>query len=154
MTDSVYSADDIQAMQRALRLAHHAMFTTTPNPRVGCVIARSGTVIGEGWTQPPGQAHAEVQALKDAESRGQDVRGATAYVTLEPCSHYGRTPPCADALVKAGIGRVVAAVEDPNPLVAGQGLAKLRAAGIQTQCGLLTDEARELNIGFFSRMQR
>jgi diaminohydroxyphosphoribosylaminopyrimidine deaminase/5-amino-6-(5-phosphoribosylamino)uracil reductase len=118
------------------------------------VIVKNGQLIGAGHTQPAGQAHAEVQALRDAAARGNDVRGATVYVTLEPCSHHGRTPPCADALVQAGVARVVAATSDPNPLVAGQGLARLRAAGIDVACGLLEDEARELNIGFMSRMQR
>src|SRR5271170_7261057 len=124
-------------MTLALQWAAKGMFTTTPNPRVGCVIVKDGHVIGAGHTQPPGQAHAEVEALRDAAARGADVRGATVYVTLEPCSHFGRTPPCADALIAAGVGRVVAAISDPNPLVAGQGLAKLQAAGIETLCGVL-----------------
>jgi diaminohydroxyphosphoribosylaminopyrimidine deaminase/5-amino-6-(5-phosphoribosylamino)uracil reductase len=145
---------DLQGMQLALQWAEKGMFITTPNPRVGCIIVKDGKVIGEGHTQPPGQAHAEVQALADAARRGNDVRGATVYVTLEPCSHFGRTPPCADALVRAGVGRVVAAMRDPNPLVAGQGLAKLAAAGIETASGILEAEAREMNIGFFSRMER
>jgi diaminohydroxyphosphoribosylaminopyrimidine deaminase/5-amino-6-(5-phosphoribosylamino)uracil reductase len=130
------------------------MLTTMPNPRVGCVLVKDGRLLAAGHTQPAGQAHAEVQALNDAAARGIDVRGATAYVTLEPCCHQGRTPPCTDALIRAGVARVVAAVADPNPLVAGQGMALLRAAGIATECGLLEDQARELNIGFFSRMQR
>ena len=146
--------NDIEAMRLALQLAEQSLNITSPNPRVGCVIVRDGDVIAQGRTQPAGQAHAEAAALRDAAERGVDVRGATAFVTLEPCSHHGRTPPCADALVDAGIARVVVAVEDPNPLVAGQGLACLRAAGIATKVGLLADEARELNIGFFSRMQR
>ncbi|RZI43229.1 bifunctional diaminohydroxyphosphoribosylaminopyrimidine deaminase/5-amino-6-(5-phosphoribosylamino)uracil reductase RibD [Herbaspirillum sp. HC18] len=146
--------NDAQAMELALEWASKAFFTTTPNPRVGCVIVKDGEVIGAGCTQPPGQAHAEIQAMNDAASRGLDVRGATAYVTLEPCSHYGRTPPCADALIKAGIGKVVAALTDPNPLVAGQGFAKLQAAGIEVIRGVLADQAREMNIGFMSRMQR
>jgi diaminohydroxyphosphoribosylaminopyrimidine deaminase/5-amino-6-(5-phosphoribosylamino)uracil reductase len=145
---------DQQFMRLALDWAARDMFNTAPNPRVGCVIVKDGQVIGAGHTQPPGQAHAEVQALRDAAARGFDVRGATVYVTLEPCSHFGRTPPCADALVQAGVARVVAAIGDPNPLVAGQGFARLRAAGIETVCGVLEDEAREINIGFFSRMQR
>lgn len=145
---------DSQYMQRALKLAEQGMFTTAPNPRVGCVIVRDGTVLGEGFTQPAGQAHAEVQALNDAAKHGFDAKGATVYVTLEPCSHFGRTPPCADALVRAGVKRVVAAVQDPNPLVAGKGLARLREAGIETECGVMGNEAREINIGFFSRMQR
>jgi diaminohydroxyphosphoribosylaminopyrimidine deaminase/5-amino-6-(5-phosphoribosylamino)uracil reductase len=141
-------------MAHALHWAAKGLFITAPNPRVGCVIVKNNQVIGEGTTQPAGQAHAEVQALNDAASRGVDVRGATVYVSLEPCSHHGRTPPCADALIAAGVGRVVAAISDPNPLVAGQGLAKLRAAGIEVAYGVMEHEARELNIGFFSRMQR
>ncbi|WP_187363180.1 bifunctional diaminohydroxyphosphoribosylaminopyrimidine deaminase/5-amino-6-(5-phosphoribosylamino)uracil reductase RibD [Massilia aquatica] len=141
-------------MTLALDWAAKGLYTTSPNPRVGCVIVRDGVVIGAGHTQPAGQAHAEIQALRDAEARGNDVRGATAYVTLEPCNHFGRTPPCSDALVRAGLGRVVAAMVDPNPLVAGQGLAKLAAAGIAVSAGLHEAEARELNIGFLSRMQR
>jgi diaminohydroxyphosphoribosylaminopyrimidine deaminase/5-amino-6-(5-phosphoribosylamino)uracil reductase len=151
----VYTAlDDLGAMQLALQWAERGLYTTSPNPHIGCVIVRDGRVIGAGVTQPAGQDHAEIQALKDAQQRGFDVRGATAYVTLEPCSHYGRTPPCCDALVAAGLGRVVAAMEDPNPLVAGQGLARLAAAGIAVSSGLLADQARELNIGFFARMTR
>ncbi|WP_151445677.1 bifunctional diaminohydroxyphosphoribosylaminopyrimidine deaminase/5-amino-6-(5-phosphoribosylamino)uracil reductase RibD [Lacisediminimonas profundi] len=146
--------NDEDAMRHALSLAEQGMFTTTPNPRVGCVLLRNGELIGAGFTQPAGQAHAEVQALADARQRGHDPRGATAYVTLEPCSHFGRTPPCADALVAAGVARVVVAVGDPNPLVAGQGMALLRAAGIDVRQDVLSDAARELNIGFFSRMQR
>jgi len=145
---------DLQAMQLALDWAAKGMFITAPNPRVGCVIVRDGRVIGAGHTLAAGQAHAEVQALRDAAARGEPVRGATAYVTLEPCSHHGRTPPCADALVEAGLARVVAAMEDPNPLVAGQGMARLRAAGIVAESGLQANEAREMNIGFFSRMER
>ncbi len=145
---------DQDAMRLALEWAAKGMFITAPNPRVGCVIVKDGVVIGAGHTLPPGQAHAEVQALRDAAARGMDVRGATVYVTLEPCSHYGRTPPCADALIAAGVARVVAAIGDPNPLVAGQGFAKLRAAGIAVESGVLADEAREMNIGFFSRIER
>ena len=145
---------DLAWMRRALAKAHDAMYRSDPNPRVGCVLVRSGAAIGEGATQAPGGPHAEIEALSDARARGHDPRGATAYVTLEPCSHFGRTPPCADALVAAGVARVVAAMEDPNPLVAGSGLARLRAAGIATDCGLLADDARELNIGFVSRMTR
>jgi len=146
--------DDIQGMRLALDWAAKGLFTTSPNPRIGCVIVRDGQVIGAGVTQPAGQDHAEIQALKDAQARGHDVRGATAYVTLEPCNHHGRTPPCSAALVRAGLGRVVAAMTDPNPLVAGQGLATLQAAGIAVTTGVLADEAHELNIGFFSRMRR
>ncbi len=141
-------------MAIALEWAAKGMYTTTPNPRVGCILVQHGQVIGAGHTQPAGQAHAEIQALNDAARRGIDVRGATAYVTLEPCSHFGRTPPCADALVKAGVARVVGAMADPNPLVAGQGYERLRAAGIAVTSGVLEDAARELNIGFFARMQR
>ena len=145
---------DLDGMRLALQWAEKGLYTTSPNPHIGCVIVRDGVVIGAGVTQPAGQDHAEIQALKDAAQRGHDVRGATAYVTLEPCAHYGRTPPCCDALVRAGLGRVVAAMEDPNPLVAGQGMARLAAAGIEVSSGLLADEAYELNIGFFSRMRR
>ncbi|MFV8527456.1 bifunctional diaminohydroxyphosphoribosylaminopyrimidine deaminase/5-amino-6-(5-phosphoribosylamino)uracil reductase RibD [Ralstonia pseudosolanacearum] len=150
----MFSDFDHAMMQRALALAENGLFTTTPNPRVGCVLVRDDTVIGEGFTQPAGQDHAEIQAIKDAQARGHDVRGATAYVTLEPCSHFGRTLPCADRLVEAGIARVVAAMEDPNPTVSGRGLQRLREAGIDVRCGLLEREARELNIGFVSRMTR
>ncbi|MBA5690318.1 bifunctional diaminohydroxyphosphoribosylaminopyrimidine deaminase/5-amino-6-(5-phosphoribosylamino)uracil reductase RibD [Rugamonas apoptosis] len=146
--------NDLDGMTLALEWAAKGLYTTSPNPRIGCVIVRDGHVIGAGVTQAAGFDHAEIQALKDAQARGHDVRGATAYVTLEPCNHYGRTPPCSDALVRAGLGRVVAAMEDPNPLVAGQGLAKLAAAGIAVSSGVLAEAAHEMNIGFFSRMQR
>jgi diaminohydroxyphosphoribosylaminopyrimidine deaminase/5-amino-6-(5-phosphoribosylamino)uracil reductase len=145
--------NDTDGMALALEWAAKGMFITTPNPRIGCVIVRDGRVIGAGHTQPAGQAHAEIQALRDAQARGEDVRGATAYVTLEPCSHYGRTPPCSNALVQAGLGRVVAAMVDPNPLVAGRGLSRLEAAGIEVASGLMADQAYELNIGFFTRMR-
>ncbi len=148
-----FTADDHALMAHALRLASNGLWTTSPNPRVGCVIARDGQIIGEGWTQPAGQDHAEIQALKDAARRGNDVRGATAYVTLEPCSHHGRTPPCAEALIAAALGRVVSAIGDPNPLVAGRGLSMLREAGINTASGLLESAAHEMNIGFFTRMR-
>ncbi|WP_374046094.1 bifunctional diaminohydroxyphosphoribosylaminopyrimidine deaminase/5-amino-6-(5-phosphoribosylamino)uracil reductase RibD [Massilia sp. R2A-15] len=141
-------------MTLALEWAAKGMTSTAPNPRVGCVIVRDGQVIGAGHTQPAGQAHAEIMAMRDAAARGHDVRGATAYVTLEPCNHHGRTPPCSEALVRAGLGRVVAAIEDPNPLVAGQGMARLAAHGIETASGVLADAAYEMNIGFFSRMRR
>ncbi len=143
-------ADHIH-MAHALRLAERGLYTTTPNPRVGCVIVRDDRVIAEGYHERAGLPHAEVVALS---ATGERARGATAYVSLEPCSHHGRTPPCADALIQAGVARVVAAMEDPNPQVKGQGLARLRAAGIETACGLLEGEARELNIGFVSRMTR
>ena len=152
--DNVNISNDLEGMTLALEWAAKGLYTTSPNPHIGCVIVRDGQVIGAGVTQQAGGDHAEIQALKDAQARGHDVRGATAYVTLEPCNHFGRTPPCSDALVRAGLGRVVAAMEDPNPLVAGQGLAKLRAAGIETSTGLLAGQAYELNIGFFSRMTR
>jgi len=140
-------------MALALEWAARGMTITAPNPRIGCVIVRDGEVIGAGHTQPAGQAHAEIQAMRDAAARGHDVRGATAYVTLEPCSHYGRTPPCSNALVQAGLGRVVAAMVDPNPLVAGRGMAQLEAAGIAVAQGMLAEQAYELNIGFFTRMR-
>lgn len=149
------TADPAMTMHEALVLAHRAIGLSDPNPRVGCVIvAADGRVIGRGHTQQAGGAHAEVMALRDVAARGERSAGATAYVTLEPCSHHGRTPPCCDALIDAGIARVVMAIEDPNPLVAGQGAARLRAAGIVVETGPLADDARELNIGFFSRMQR
>lgn len=144
---------DTEGMALALEWAAKGMYITAPNPRIGCVIVRDGAVIGAGHTQAAGQAHAEIQALRDAQARGNQVAGATAYVTLEPCSHYGRTPPCANALVQAGLGRVVAAMVDPNPLVAGRGLAQLEAAGIEVSAGLLAEQAYELNIGFFNRMR-
>ena len=144
---------DTDGMALALEWAAKGMYITAPNPRIGCVIVRDGAVIGAGHTQPAGQAHAEIQALRDAQARGNDVRGATAYVTLEPCSHYGRTPPCSNALIQAGLGRVVASMVDPNPLVGGRGLAQLEAAGIEVSAGLLAEQAYELNIGFFTRMR-
>ena len=146
-------------MQRALALAHQALWLTSPNPRVGCVItADNGTVLGEGHTQRAGGPHAEVVALRDAAARGHSVQGATAWVTLEPCAHTGRTGPCCDALAAAGVGRVVSAMTDPNPKVAGQGMARLAAAGVRTETldphSEAAQQARELNIGFFSRMER
>ena len=152
--DSRPILNDTEGMAAALAWAARGMFITAPNPRIGCVIVKDDVVIGAGHTQPAGQAHAEIQALRDAAARGNDVRGATAYVTLEPCSHHGRTPPCSEALIAAGLGRVVAAMVDPNPLVAGRGLAQLEAAGIAVRSGIMAREAQELNIGFFSRMQR
>lgn len=146
-----FSAVDHGMMARALQLAEQGLWTTSPNPRVGCVLVRDGVVVGEGWHAKAGEPHAEVHALRAA---GDKARGATAYVTLEPCSHFGRTPPCAEALIAARVGRVLAAMTDPNPLVAGRGLEKLRLAGIETASGLLEVEARELNIGFVSRMTR
>ncbi len=149
-----FSPTDFSHMRQALAQAQQALFITSPNPRVGCIIVSSnGELIGQGHTQPAGQAHAEIMALRDAQSRGHCVTGGAAYVTLEPCAHHGRTGPCCDALIQAGIARVFASVQDPNPHVSGQGLACLRAAGIEVHTGLLEDEARELNIGFFKRMQ-
>lgn len=137
-------------MRRALQLATHGLYTTDPNPRVGCVIARGEQIVGEGWHSKAGEPHAEVYALQVA---GDNARGATAYVTLEPCSHFGRTPPCADAVIAAGIKRVVVASSDPNPRVNGQGIAKLRAVGIEVVEGVLRDEADALNVGFNKRMR-
>lgn len=150
MSDA-FTALDHSHMAHALRLAERGLYTTQPNPRVGCVIAHAGNVVGAGWHQRAGGPHAEVFALREA---GDAARGATAYVTLEPCAHFGRTPPCADALVAAGVARVVIAAEDPFPQVAGKGIDKLRAAGIAVETGLLREQARELNIGFFSRIER
>jgi diaminohydroxyphosphoribosylaminopyrimidine deaminase/5-amino-6-(5-phosphoribosylamino)uracil reductase len=142
-------------MQQALALARRAVGLSDPNPRVGCVIvAADGRVLGEGHTQPAGEAHAEIMALRDAAAKGHSVAGATAYVTLEPCAHHGRTGPCCDALASAGIAKVVASLADPNPLVAGQGFSRLRAAGVDVVTGPGAAESRELNIGFFSRMAR
>jgi diaminohydroxyphosphoribosylaminopyrimidine deaminase / 5-amino-6-(5-phosphoribosylamino)uracil reductase len=146
-----FSATDQEYMAQALALAERGLFTTTPNPRVGCVIVRDGTVVGAGWHERAGEPHAEAIALGEA---GMRAAGSTVYVTLEPCCHHGRTPPCTDSLIAAKVARVVAACEDPNPLVAGQGLARLRAAGVDVCVGLLCDPARELNIGFVSRMTR
>ncbi|MGD9786340.1 MAG: bifunctional diaminohydroxyphosphoribosylaminopyrimidine deaminase/5-amino-6-(5-phosphoribosylamino)uracil reductase RibD [Sulfuricellaceae bacterium] len=146
-----FSAQDHAFMARALQLAEKGLHTTTPNPRVGCVLVKDGEIVGEGWHQRAGEPHAEIHALRAA---GDKAQGATAYVTLEPCSHHGRTPPCAAALIDAKVARVVAAMQDPNPLVAGNGLSMLELAGIPTACGLLEQEARRLNTGFISRMSR
>ena len=142
---------DHACMARALQLARKGLYSTHPNPRVGCVIARDGQIVGEGWHVRAGEPHAEGHALRQA---GEQARGATAYVTLEPCSHHGRTPPCADALVAAGVARVVVAMQDPNPEVAGNGLARLRQAGIEVQTGVLEAGARALNAGFIKRMEQ
>jgi diaminohydroxyphosphoribosylaminopyrimidine deaminase / 5-amino-6-(5-phosphoribosylamino)uracil reductase len=142
---------DSHYMARALQLARLGLYTTDPNPRVGCVLVKDGRVIGEGWHKWAGQAHAEVEALRNAT---ENPEGATAYVSLEPCSHHGKTPPCCDALIQAGISRVVAATKDPNPLVAGKGLERLRQAGIDVATGLLEADAKALNRGFISRMTR
>lgn len=147
----IYSEADYAAMARALRLAERGIETTTPNPRVGCVIVKNGRTVGEGWHLRAGEPHAEVLALREA---GDAARGATVYVTLEPCTHHGRTPPCADALAAAGVGRVIAAMEDPNPVVSGGGISRLRDAGITASAGLMAGAARELNTGFISRMTR
>ncbi|MGI3132110.1 bifunctional diaminohydroxyphosphoribosylaminopyrimidine deaminase/5-amino-6-(5-phosphoribosylamino)uracil reductase RibD [Halopseudomonas pachastrellae] len=146
-----WSAADRSWMSRALMLAERGLYTTEPNPRVGCVLVADGEVVGEGWHVRAGEGHAEVNALAQA---GERARGATAYVTLEPCSHFGKTPPCADALIKAGVSRMVAAMQDPNPQVAGNGLQRLREAGIAVECGLLEEQARALNPGFIKRMQQ
>ncbi|MEH6493941.1 bifunctional diaminohydroxyphosphoribosylaminopyrimidine deaminase/5-amino-6-(5-phosphoribosylamino)uracil reductase RibD [Halopseudomonas sp.] len=146
-----WSSVDREWMSRALELAARGLYTTEPNPRVGCVLVQGETLVGEGWHVRSGEGHAEVNALAQA---GELARGATAYVTLEPCSHTGKTPPCADALIKAGVSRVVAAMQDPNPLVAGQGLQRLKDAGIAVECGLLEAQAGELNPGFIKRMQQ
>nr|WP_231969909.1 bifunctional diaminohydroxyphosphoribosylaminopyrimidine deaminase/5-amino-6-(5-phosphoribosylamino)uracil reductase RibD [Polynucleobacter necessarius] len=154
LIDSMYSALDHQLMGEALAEAQKSLYLSNPNPRVGCVIAKDGKVIGRGFTQAVGKAHAEVQALADAKVLGHAVAGSTIYVTLEPCSHTGRTPPCVDALIAAKPSKVIVAMSDPNPLVAGKGLEKLRAASIEVQCGLLESEAQQINRGFISRMTR
>jgi diaminohydroxyphosphoribosylaminopyrimidine deaminase/5-amino-6-(5-phosphoribosylamino)uracil reductase len=141
-------------MREALALAERAVGLSDPNPRVGCVIVAGDTIVGRGHTQQAGGAHAEIMALGDAAAHGVDVRGATVYVTLEPCAHHGRTPPCADALIAAGVGRVVIAIRDPNPLVAGRGAARLAAAGVVVEWAEGGAESLALNIGFVSRMER
>jgi diaminohydroxyphosphoribosylaminopyrimidine deaminase/5-amino-6-(5-phosphoribosylamino)uracil reductase len=148
---TAFSAADHQHMARALQLAARGLNSTTPNPRVGCVIVQDGAIVGEGWHERSGEPHAEVHALRQA---GELAGGATAYVTLEPCSHHGRTPPCADALIAAGVARVVAAMSDPNPRVSGSGLALLQAQGIEVAVGLMEPQARDLNPGFICRMER
>jgi len=147
----MFSAQDSVWMAQALRLAEQGLYGTSPNPRVGCVLVRDGESVGSGWHRRAGEPHAEVHALREA---GEAAHGATAYVTLEPCSHHGRTPPCAEALIEARVARVVVAVQDPNPEVAGAGVARLRAAGITVESGLMEAAARELNAGFFARMTR
>ena len=151
MSSSDFSANDHKLMARALQLAKHGIATTQPNPRVGCVIAKEGKVIAEGWHEKAGSAHAEIMALQQA---GDQARGATAFITLEPCSHYGKTPPCTDELIASGISEVVVAMQDPNPLVAGQGMQKLSHSGIKVRIGLLQEQAEKLNRGFISRMTR
>lgn len=144
MADSLWMAE-------ALKLAELGLYSTSPNPRVGCVLVKDEKIVGSGWHKKAGEPHAEVYALQEA---GELARGATAYVTLEPCSHHGRTPPCADALVASGVARVVVAMTDPNPQVAGNGIARLRDAGIKVECGLMEAAARKLNAGFVARMER
>jgi diaminohydroxyphosphoribosylaminopyrimidine deaminase/5-amino-6-(5-phosphoribosylamino)uracil reductase len=147
----MFSPADAHFMARSLSLAARGLFTTTPNPRVGCVIVRDGAIVGEGFHERAGEPHAETHALRAAGAR---AAGATVYLNLEPCSHHGRTPPCADALIAARVKRVVAAMQDPNPRVASEGFARLRAAGVEVAAGLLEEEARELNVGFAARMTR
>lgn len=146
-----FSAEDEHYMQLALQLAQHGRYSTKPNPAVGCVLVKDGQIVGQGWHHKAGLPHAERVALAEA---GSNARGTTAYVTLEPCSHHGRTPPCADALVEAGVARVVVAMQDPNPLVAGQGIERLQQAGIDVAAGLLENEARALNPGFIKMMEQ
>ncbi len=150
MVDSSQQATDLEWMDQALALASLGMFSTSPNPRVGCVLVKDGALVGSGWHQQAGGDHAEVMALKEA---GQAAQGATAYITLEPCNHHGRTPPCSEALVKAGVARAVVAIEDPDPRTAGMGIARLTQAGIDVGLGVGADLARELNIGFIHRQQ-
>ena len=154
LIEPMYSAVDHQFMSEALAEARKALYLSNPNPRVGCLIVKNGQVIGRGFTQKVGSAHAEVQALADAKSLGNDPAGSTVYVTLEPCNHTGRTPPCVDALLSVKPAVVFVAMSDPNPLVAGKGLERLQAAGITVYCGLMESEARALNPGFISRMTR
>ena len=139
-------------MQAALAQAEQALYLSNPNPRVGCVLVQNGQIIAQGYTQQAGSHHAEVMALKDARAKGINTAGSTAYITLEPCNHFGRTPPCSEALIAAGIRRVVAAMQDPNPQVSGRGFARLQQAGIKVQWGLLEEQARDLNLGFIKRM--
>ncbi len=146
----VSAADDYRYMSMALQLAAKGMYTTDPNPRVGCVVVKNQQIVGQGWHERAGGPHAEVHALRQA---GKNAQGATVYVTLEPCSHHGKTPPCADALIEAQVSRVVAAMQDPNPLVAGEGLEKLAEAGIQAESGVLQSQSEALNPGFIKRMR-
>ncbi|OUR89583.1 riboflavin biosynthesis protein RibD [Gammaproteobacteria bacterium 42_54_T18] len=149
MKPSAFSTDDTRYMARAIQIARQGLYSTHPNPRVGCVVVNDGHIVGEGWHQVACQGHAEVNALAQA---GDKSLGATAYVTLEPCSHFGRTPPCSQALIDAGISRVVGAMQDPNPLVSGNGFDMLREQGVDVSCGLLTTESEQLNPGFIKRM--
>jgi len=152
----MWTTSDYQHMSRALQLARRGLYSTDPNPRVACIIVKDDVVLSEGWHQKAGQPHAEIEALKNAldNHTSADVSGATCYVTLEPCAHHGRTPPCTESLIKAGIRRVVAATIDPNPLVAGKGLQQLMEANIETESGLMESQARELNPGFEMRMKQ
>ena len=149
-----FSVDDLRYMQRAITLAKQGLYSAKPNPAVGCVLVKNGQIIAEGWHKQAGLPHAERVALADAAAKGVDVSGSTAYVTLEPCSHFGRTPPCADGLVEAKVSRVVIAMQDPNPLVSGQGIAKIQKACIDVQVGLCEEEARALNPGFIQMMEK
>ncbi|RKZ70224.1 MAG: bifunctional diaminohydroxyphosphoribosylaminopyrimidine deaminase/5-amino-6-(5-phosphoribosylamino)uracil reductase RibD, partial [Gammaproteobacteria bacterium] len=151
----MWTASDYHHMSRALQLARRGLYSTDPNPRVGCVIVKDDVVLSEGWHQKAGQSHAEIEALNNTKQNqtSDNVSGATCYVTLEPCVHHGRTPPCTDSLINAGIKKVIAAVIDPNPLVAGKGLQQLNEAGIETASGLMEAEVAELNPGFTMRMQ-
>ena len=150
-----FTASDHTYMAHALRLAERGLYTTMPNPRVACVIVKNNEIVGEGAHLKAGEPHAEVLALREASQQaGDKAKGATAYVTLEPCSHFGKTPPCADALVQAGVAKVIAAMQDPNPLVAGQGLARLSGQGIEVASGLMQAQAEALNPGFISRMSK
>ncbi|HYE37953.1 bifunctional diaminohydroxyphosphoribosylaminopyrimidine deaminase/5-amino-6-(5-phosphoribosylamino)uracil reductase RibD [Methylocaldum sp.] len=145
-----FTLEDAEFMARTLHLAERGLYTTDPNPRVGCVIVKDGQIVGEGWHQQAGGPHAEIEALRES---GVRAHGATAYVSLEPCCHHGKTPPCTEALISAGISRVVAAMKDPNPRVAGEGLKKLKDAGVEVACGLLENAAATLNPGFCKRMK-
>ena len=145
----MFSSDDHAYMSQALRLAERGLYSTSPNPRVGCVIVRDGKIAGSGWHVHTGQPHAEINALNIA---GESAQGATVYLTLEPCSHYGRTHPCAEALVRAKVGKVIIAMQDPNPLVAGKGASLLKQSGINVLVGLMEEKAKDLNVGFVSRM--
>ena len=150
----MFSDADQCYMQRAISLAKKGLYSVKPNPAVGCLLVKDGVVLAEGWHQKAGQPHAERVALAHASQQGLDVSGCTAYITLEPCSHYGRTPPCSEALIEASVSRVVIAMQDPNPLVAGQGIKQIRQAGIEVEVGLCEEEARALNSGFIKVMEK
>lgn len=155
MTAALFNSTDHRYMAEAIRLAWRGLYTTHPNPRVGCVLVKGSNVIGRGWHQVAGEGHAEVNALADAARNGHEsqIKGATAYVSLEPCSHHGKTPPCAEALIEAGVAKVISAMEDPNPQVSGRGHRLLQQAGIETACGLMQAEAEQINPGFNKRMR-